>query len=325
MEKQNISGLPAERIRGLIKVREILNDLIEYQTEDYPETDIIAKRKELNEVYEQFTSQYGLISSKSNRLVFREDSSFPLLTSLEVIDEDGNLKRKSDIFFKRTIRPYVPVTHAETAVEALAVSMNERGKVDIEFISELTGFEQDKVISDLQGLIFAVPGKDEYQPADEYLSGNVREKLFIAQNAASTENKYLENVESLKQVQPADLSAAEVNVRLGATWIAPKYIEDFIKETFKPSLYALGHINVSYSKYNSKWNITGKSADTGVLANNTYGTKEYNAYQLLEQALNLKTVRAYDIKMNAEGKFEKVFNTVKTTLARQKQEKYIKI
>lgn len=321
MEKQNISGLPAERIKGLIKIREILGDLIEYQTEDYPETDIIAKRKELNEVYEQFKSQYGLISSKSNRLVFREDSSFPLLTSLEIIDEDGNLKRKSDIFFKRTIRPYVPVTHAETAVEALAVSMNERGKVDIEFISELTGFEQDKVISDLKGVIFAVPGKDEYQPADEYLSGNVREKLFIAQNAASTENKYLENVEALKQVQPKDLSAAEVNIRLGATWIDPKYIREFIKETFKPNAYDFSSIEVSYSQYTSKWNITGKGKDTGVLAANTYGTKEYNAYYLLEQALNLKIVKVYDTTTDVEGKTVKVFNPTKTTLARQKQEK----
>ena len=321
MEKQNISGLPAERIRVLIKVRELLNDLIEYQTEDYPETDIVAKRKELTEVYEQFTSKYGLISSKSNRLVFREDSSFPLLTSLEVIDEDGNLKRKSDIFFKRTIKPYIPVTHAETAIEALAVSMNERGKVDIEFISELTGFGQDKVISDLKGVIFAVPGKDEYQLADEYLSGNVRDKLFVAKNAAESDSKYADNVKPLDRVQPADLSAAEVNVRLGATWIDPKYIEDFIFDVFNPNQYVRDSIKVYYSKYTSKWSISGKGKDTGILSNNTYGTKEYNAYYLLEQALNLKSVKVYDSKTDAKGKTIKIFNPAKTALAQKKQEK----
>lgn len=321
MEKKDIKGLPAERIRGLIKIRKILTDLIDYQTNDYPEDYIVSKCKELNDIYEQFTSKYGLINSKSNRLVFNEDSSFPLLISLEVIDEDGNLKRKSDIFFKRTINPYIPITHSETSVEALAVSMNERGKVDIQFMSKLTGFSSNKVISDLKDIVYPVPGKDEYQTADEYLSGNVREKLFVAQNAAIADKKYINNVKALEKIQPVDLSAAEVNVRLGATWIDAKYIKDFIKDIFKPNFYISDDIGVKYSEYTGRWSISNKRLDTGVLAQNTYGTDDYNAYYLLELALNLKIVNVYDTRVEADGKKVKIFNSEKTTLARKKQEK----
>lgn len=319
MEKQSISGLPAERVKGLIKIRDIVKDLIDYQTNDYPDDDISFKRDELNNEYEKFTKKYGLINSRGNKLAFNQDSSFPLLTSLEMLDEDGNLKRKSDIFYKRTIKPYAPITHAETSVEALAVSLNERGKVDIEYMAELTGFEQEKVIDDLTNIIYPVPGKDEYQTADEYLSGDVRTKLFIAKSVAENDSKYKANVVALENVQPKDLSAAEVKIRLGATWVDTKYIKQFIDEVFQPG-YITFKINVTYSEYTSKWNITSKSSDTGFLARNTYGTKDYNAYQLLELALNLKSPKVYDIN-EIDGQEVKVFNSKKTTLARKKQEK----
>ncbi|MEF2918976.1 MAG: SNF2-related protein, partial [Acutalibacteraceae bacterium] len=269
--------------------------------------------------YEKFTKKYGLINSRGNKLAFNQDSSFPLLTSLEMLDEDGNLKCKSDIFYKRTIKPYAPITHAETSVEALAVSLNERGKVDIEYMAELTGLEQEKVITDLTDIIYPVPDKDEYQTADEYLSGDVRTKLFIAKSVAENNSKYKANVVALENVQPKDLSAAEVKIRLGATWVDTKYIKQFIDEVFQPG-YITFKINVTYSEYTSKWNITSKSSDTGFLARNTYGTKDYNAYQLLELALNLKSPKVYDIKV-IDGQEKKVFNPQKTTLARKKQEK----
>ena len=319
MEKQSISGLPEERVRGLIKLRDIVRDLIDYQSNDYPDSDISAKRDELNNEYEKFTKKYGLINSRGNKLAFIQDSSFPLLTSLELLDEDGKLKRKSDIFYKRTIKPYIPVTYAETSIEALAVSLNERGKVDIEYMAKLTGFEQEKVIADLTDIIYPVPGKDEYQTADEYLSGDVRTKLFIAKSVAENDSKYKGNVVALENVQPKDLSAAEVKIRLGATWVDTKYIKQFIDEVFQPGYYTY-KINVTYSEYTSKWNITSKSSDTGFLARNTYGTKDYNAYQLLELALNLKTPKVYDVKI-IEGQEVKVFNPQKTTVARKKQEK----
>lgn len=319
MEKQSISGLLAERVRGLIKLRDIVKDLIDYQTNDYPDEDIASKRDELNSEYEKFTKKYGLINSRGNKLAFNQDSSFPLLTSLEMLDEDGKLKCKSDIFYKRTIKPYIPVTHTETSVEALAVSLNERGKVDIEYMAELTGFEQEKVIADLTDIIYPVPGKDEYQTADEYLSGDVRTKLFIAKSVAENDSKYKGNVVALENVQPKDLSAAEVKIRLGATWVDTKYIKQFIDEVFQPG-YITFKINVTYSEYTSKWNITSKNSDTSFLARNTYGTKDYNAYQLLELALNLKTPKVYDIK-EIDGQEVKVFNSKKTTLARKKQEK----
>lgn len=319
MEKQSISGLLAERVRGLIKLRDIVKDLIDYQTNDYPDEDIASKRDELNSEYEKFTKKYGLINSRGNKLAFNQDSSFPLLTSLEMLDEDGKLKCKSDIFYKRTIKPYIPVTHTETSVEALAVSLNERGKVDIEYMAELTGFEQENVIADLTDIIYPVPGKDEYQTADEYLSGDVRTKLFIAKSVAENDSKYKGNVVALENVQPKDLSAAEVKIRLGATWVDTKYIKQFIDEVFQPG-YITFKINVTYSEYTSKWNITSKNSDTSFLARNTYGTKDYNAYQLLELALNLKTPKVYDIK-EIDGQEVKVFNSKKTTLARKKQEK----
>lgn len=319
MEKQSITGLPEERVRGLIKLRDIVRDLIDYQSNDYPDSDISAKRNELNNEYEKFTKKYGLINSRGNKLAFNQDSSFPLLTSLELLDEDGKLKRKSDIFYKRTIKPYIPVTYAETSIEALAVSLNERGKVDIEYMAKLTGFEQEKVIADLTDIIYPVPGKDEYQTADEYLSGDVRTKLFIAKSVAENDSKYKGNVVALENVQPKDLSAAEVKIRLGATWVDTKYIKQFIDEVFQPG-YHTYKINVTYSEYTSKWNITSKSSDTGFLARNTYGTKDYNAYQLLELALNLKTPKVYDVKI-IEGQEVKVFNPQKTTVARKKQEK----
>ncbi len=319
MEKQSITGLPEERVRGLIKLRDIVRDLIDYQSNDYPDSDISAKRDELNNEYEKFTKKYGLINSRGNKLAFNQDSSFPLLTSLELLDEDGKLKRKSDIFYKRTIKPYIPVTYAETSIEALAVSLNERGKVDIEYMAKLTGFEQEKVIADLTDIIYPVPGKDEYQTADEYLSGDVRTKLFIAKSVAENDSKYKGNVVALENVQPKDLSAAEVKIRLGATWVDTKYIKQFIDEVFQPG-YHTYKINVTYSEYTSKWNITSKSSDTGFLARNTYGTKDYNAYQLLELALNLKTPKVHDIKI-IDGQEVKVFNPQKTTVARKKQEK----
>ncbi len=301
------------RIKGMIAIRDCVRELIDYQLEDYSESDIQDKRAELNKLYDDFKVSYGMLNSMTNKKLFKSDSSATLLNSLEHIDDDGNFIRKADIFTKRTVNAIKVITHTDNTVDALAVSLNEKGVVDIDYMAQLTDYSTEKVISDLKGVIYRVPNSDMYQTADEYLSGNVREKLFVAKNAAANDDSYKDNVIALEAVQPKDLEAGEVNVRLGATWIKPEYIKRFIIEVLKPAIYNYPNIEVHYNKITTKWTILGKGADLNTLSTEVYGTKYISAYYLLEKALNLKT----DIKIYEN----KVINEQKTTVARKKQEK----
>lgn len=317
------------RVKGMVELRQIVNDLIEYQLEDYPQEAIEAKQQELNTAYDAFTQKYGLINSRGNEKAFSEDSSYYLLCSLENIDEDGNLESKADIFTKRTIRPERHVTHVDTPSEALAVSIGERGKVDIPFMAELLGKADDfeAVTGELTGVIFRDPMAPEapelgWQTADEYLSGNVHDKLRIARLAAQTDPQYTVNVAALEKAQPKDLEASEIEVRLGATWIDPKYIQQFMEETFETPFYLRRAIEVKFSTITAEWQISGKSS-TGrhdVAAYVTYGTDRANAYKILEDTLNLKDARIYDTIEDAEGNKKRVLNKKETTLAQQKQQ-----
>ena len=317
------------RVKGMVELRQIVNRLIEYQLEDYPQESIEAKQRELNAAYDAFTNKYGLINSRGNEQAFSEDSSYYLLCSLENIDEDGKLESKADIFTKRTIRPERHVTHVDTPSEALAISIGERGKVDIPFMAKLLGKPDDfeTVTSELRGVIFHDPMASDtpelgWQTADEYLSGNVRDKLRIARLAAQNDPQYTVNVAALEKAQPKDLEASEIEVRLGATWIDPKYIQKFMEETFETPFYLRRAIEVKFSPITAEWQISGKNS-TGrhdVAAYVTYGTDRANAYRILEDTLNLKDARIYDIVEDAEGKKKRVLNKKETTLAQQKQQ-----
>ncbi|MGO5085836.1 LPD25 domain-containing protein [Oscillospiraceae bacterium LCP25S3_F9] len=306
------------RIKGMIAIRDCVRELIDYQLEDYPESDIQNKRAELNKLYDNFKVSYGMLNSVTNKRLFKNDSSATLLNSLEHIDDNGNFIRKADIFSKRTVKAIKVITHTDNTVDALAVSLNEKGVVDIDYMAQLTDYSTEKVISDLKGIIYRVPNTSTYQTADEYLSGNVREKLFIAKNAAANDDSYKDNVIALEAVQPKDLEAGEVNVRLGATWIKPEYIKRFIIEVLKPAIYNYSNIEVHYNPITTKWTILGKGADRNTLSTEVYGTEYISAYYLLEKALNLKTdIKIYD--EDSEG--NKIINERKTTVARKKQEK----
>ena len=307
-----------ERIKGMIAIRDCVRELIDYQLEDSPEILVKNKRDELNSIYDDFKAKYGMLNNPLNKKIFKKDSSATLLNSLEHIDDNGNFIRKADIFSKRTVKAIKVITHTDNTVDALAVSLNEKGVVDIDYMAQLTDYSTEKVISDLKGIIYRVPNTSTYQTADEYLSGNVREKLFIAKNAAANDDSYKDNVIALEAVQPKDLEAGEVNVRLGATWIKPEYIKRFIIEVLKPAIYNYSNIEVHYNKITTKWTILGKGADLNTLSTEVYGTKYISAYYLLEKALNLKT----DIKIYEEDSDgNKVINEQKTTVARKKQEK----
>ena len=329
MSPVDLNDIVKGRVKGMVELRQIVNDLIEYQLEDYPQEAIEAKQQELNTAYDAFTQKYGLINSRGNEKAFSEDSSYYLLCSLENIDEDGNLESKADIFTKRTIRPERHVTHVDTPSEALAVSIGERGKVDIPFMAELLGKADDfeAVTGELTGVIFRDPMAPEapelgWQTADEYLSGNVRDKLRIARLAAQTDPQYTVNVAALEKAQPKDLEASEIEVRLGATWIDPKYIQQFMEETFETPFYLRRAIEVKFSTITAEWQISGKSS-TGrhdVAAYVTYGTDRANAYKILEDTLNLKDARIYDTIEDAEGNKKRVLNKKETTLAQQKQQ-----
>ena len=329
MSPVDLNDTAKGRVKGMVELRQIVNDLIEYQLEDYPQEAIEAKQQELNTAYDAFTQKYGLINSRGNEKAFSEDSSYYLLCSLENIDEDGNLESKADIFTKRTIRPERHVTHVDTPSEALAVSIGERGKVDIPFMAELLGKPDDfeAVTSELRGVIFRDPMAPEapeigWQTADEYLSGNVRDKQRIARLAAQTDPQYTVNVAALEKAQPKDLEASEIEVRLGATWIDPKYIQQFMEETFETPFYLRRAIEVKFSTITAEWQISGKSS-TGrhdVAAYVTYGTDRANAYKILEDTLNLKDARIYDTIEDAEGNKKRVLNKKETTLAQQKQQ-----
>ena len=323
MTPATVSMTAESRIKGLIQIRDCVRKLIEYQTEDYPEEMIRTEQENLNRLYDAFSQKYGLINSRGNYLAFASDESYFLLCSLEVLDDEGNFKRKADMFTKRTIKPHREVTSVETASEALALSIGEKALVDLPYMEQLTGKPQEELVQDLQGVIFRIPVSEpaKYVTADEYLSGNVRTKLLSAQAAAKEDPAYENNVEALKQVIPKDLSAAEISVRLGTTWIPQEDIQRFVMELLTPSSYAAGRIRVRYTPMNGDWFIENKSSDFGnVKADSTYGTKRASAYRIIEDTLNLRDTRIFDYVYDENGNKKAVFNAKETTAAQAKQE-----
>lgn len=322
MVRQSVSAAMTERVKGLMELRDCTRRLIQLQTEDVSDAEIAVEQRRLNQLYDAYTAKHGLISNRENKRAFSDDSSYYLLCSLEILNEDGKLERKADMFTRRTIQPHRPVEHTETASEALAVSLNELGRVDMEYMSRLCGKSENEIAAELSGVIFRVPGEKRYATADEYLSGNVREKLREAEAAAKADPSFNVNVEALRAAQPRELTASEIDVRLGATWIEPRYIEQFMVETFQPTYWASRSMDVSYSPYTSEWHIDGKSAvgANDVNACSTYGTSRINAYKILENTLNLRDVRIYDKIEDADGTERRVLNVKETTLAQQKQQ-----
>ena len=322
MVRQDVSAAMTARIKGLMELRDCTRRLIQLQTEDASDAEITAEQRRLNRLYDAYTVKHGLISNRENKRAFSDDSSYYLLCSLEILDEDGKLERKADMFTRRTIQPHRPVEHTETAAEALAVSLNELGRVDMEYMSRLCGNSETEIAAELSGVIFRIPGEERYATADEYLSGNVREKLREAEAAAKADPSFNINVEALKAAQPRELTASEIDVRLGATWIEPRYIAQFMVNTFQPTYWASRSMSVNYSPYTSEWRIEGKSAvsATDVNAFSTYGTSRISAYKILENTLNLRDVRIYDKIEDADGTERRVLNVKETTLAQQKQQ-----
>ena len=323
MHPASVSMTAENRIKGLIQIRDCVRKLIEYQTEDYPEEMIRTEQENLNRLYDVYTEKYGLINSRGNYLAFASDESYFLLCSLEVLDDEGNFKRKADMFTKRTIKPHREVTSVETASEALAISIGEKARVDLPYMEQLTGKTQAELVQDLQGVIFKVPTCEpvSYVAADEYLSGNVRNKLTVAELAAKNDPELAVNVEALKKVIPKDLSAAEISVRLGATWIPQEDIQRFVMELLTPSSYAAGRLKVRYTPINGDWFIENKSSDMGnVKADSTYGTKRASAYRIIEDTLNLRDTRIFDYVYDEHGNKKAVFNAKETTAAQAKQE-----
>ena len=322
MVRQDVSAAMTERIKGLMELRDCTRRLIQLQTEDASDAEIAAEQRRLNRLYDAYTAKHGQISNRENKRAFSDDSSYYLLCSLEILDEDGKLERKADMFTRRTIQPHRPVEHTETAAEALAVSLNELGRVDMEYMSRLCGKRETEIAAELSGVIFRVPGTERYVTADEYLSGNVREKLREAEAAAKADQSFNINVEALKAAQPRELTASEIDVRLGATWIEPRCIEQFMVNTFQPSYWASRSMSVNYSPYTSEWRIEGKSAVSAndVNAFSTYGTSRMNAYKILENTLNLRDVRIYDKIEDPDGTERRVLNVKETTLAQQMQQ-----
>ena len=311
------------RIKGLIQIRDCVRKLIEYQTEDYPDDLIHTEQENLNRLYDSFTKQYGLINNRGNYLAFASDESYFLLCSLEVLDDEGNFKRKADMFTKRTIKPHREITSVETASEALALSIGEKASVDLPYMEQLTGKPKEEIIKDLQGVIFRIPATEpaQYVTADEYLSGNVRAKLITAEAAAKENPEFAVNAQALKQVIPQDLSAAEISVRLGTTWIPQEDIQRFVMELLTPSSYAQSRIRVRYTPINGDWFIENKSSDYGnVKADSTYGTKRASAYRIIEDTLNLRDTRIFDYVYDENGNKKAVFNAKETTAAQAKQE-----
>ncbi len=323
MTPAKVSVTAENRIRGLVEIRDCVRKLIQYQTDDYPEEMIQTEQKNLNRLYDAFTKKYGLINSRGNYLAFAADESYFLLCSLEVLDDEGKFKRKADMFSKRTIKPHREVTFVETASEALALSIGEKARVDLSYMAQLTGRTQDEIINDLQGVIFKVPSPEpaRYVTADEYLSGNVREKLKIAGIAAKADPELAVNVAALEKVIPKDLPASEISVRLGTTWIPQEDIQQFMVELLTPSSYAEGKLKVRYTAYNGDWFIENKSSDVGnVKADSTYGTKRASAYRIMEDTLNLRDTRIFDYIYDEHGNKKAVLNHKETTAAQAKQE-----
>ena len=328
MNPVEVSKTAESRIRGMIELRDCVRTLLEYQTEDYPDEEIKTQQAKLNTLYDVFTRKYGLINSRGNAIAFDQDSSYFLLCSLEILDEDRNLKRKADLFTKRTIRSHKPAEKVDTAVEALALSIGEKAHVDMDYMGRLTGKDEETLFSELSGVVFLNPaytgendGHEKYLPADEYLSGNVRQKLAVAQGKAEQDPQYQINADALAQVQPTDLTASEISVRLGATWLDTEYVRRFIFETLGTPRSAQWGMKVHYSGITGEWRIEGKSKDRGnVKAISTYGTKRVNAYEIIETTLNLKDVRIFDYQYDEEGRRIAVLNKKETAIAQSKQE-----
>ena len=326
MNPVEVSKTAESRIRGMVELRDCVRMLLEYQTEDYPDGMIRQQQTKLNDLYDRFTHDYGLINSRGNAIAFDQDSSYFLMCSLEVLDEEGGLKRKADLFTKRTIRSHRPAERVDTAVEALALSIGEKARVDMAYMGQLTGKDEDSLFADLQGVVFLNPdygekGGEKYLPADEYLSGNVRRKLAEVRTKAESEPQYQPNVEALEKVQPVDLTASEISVRLGATWLNPEYIRQFIFETLDTPRRVRWDIKVHYSQITGEWRIEGKSKDkSNIKAFNTYGTLRASAYEIIESSLNLKDVRIFDYQYDTDGRRVAVLNKKETAIAQGKQE-----
>ena len=329
MVRPDLNATAEARVKGMVRLRDCVQELIDLQMDAAtPDSDIREKQAELNRLYDDFSAKYGLINDRANRLAFADDSSYYLLCALEIVDEDGRLERKADMFTKRTIKPHEAVTSVDTASEALAVSIAEKARVDMEYMEQLTGKTSDELASELQGVIFRLPGpvpegeRPAYVTADEYLSGNVRRKLRQAQRALEVSEIFRPNVEALEKAQPKDLGASEIEVRLGATWIDKEYIQQFMYETFNTPYYLQRAIQVNYASFTAEWQVTGKNSvsEKDVAAYTTYGTSRANAYKILEDSLNLRDVRIYDTVEDADGKERRVLNAKETTLAAQKQQ-----
>lgn len=329
MSPVEVSATAETRIKGMIGIRDCVRNLIELQTDDYPDSEIKAEQEKLNKLYDAFTAKYGLINSRANTSAFSQDSSFTLLSALEILDDEGNLERKADMFFKRTIKSHTPVTSVDTSSEALAVSMGEKARIDMEYMMQLSGKTEEEIYQELKGVIFLNPmygygniNEAKYLMADEYLSGNVRKKLALARTSAQlSPEDYTINVEALEKVQPKDLTASEISVRLGATWLSPEIVEQFVYEFLGTPKFMQKDIKVNFSEYTGEWNVAGKSCDIGnVKAYSTYGTKRINAYKIIEETLNLKDVRIFDYFEDDEGKKKAVLNKKETAIALSKQE-----
>lgn len=309
------------RIKGMIEIRDCVRRIIDLQIDDSPDFEITAEQQKLNRLYDNFSKKYGLINSRGNEMAFSDDDSYYLLCSLEIVDENKNFIRKADMFSKRTIKPHIKISKTDNCVDALISSISEKASVDLEYMSNLTGTTEEQLIKELEGNIYKDPMLDKYVTADEYLSGNIREKLKIAQEFSKNNPEYEINVKALESVKIKDLSASEISVRLGATWIPTNYIEQFMFELLETPTYNRKDINVNYSNYTSDWNITGKNIDwKNSRANTTYGTKRINAYQIIEKTLNLKDVQIFDNIINADGKEERKLNAKETAIAQGKQE-----
>ena len=326
MNKVDVGDTTFKRIKGMIRIRDTVRDLITYQSEDYPEEMIAKKQRELNDYYDVFTQAYGLLNSRGNTIAFREDSSFYLLCSLENLNEDGTLKSKAAMFTQRTIRKKKEFNNVATANEALMVSLSEKAKVDINYMSELTGISNEKIKEDLDGIIFKVPSvlneeQEEYVTADEYLSGNIREKLEVAKMSAAIDPKYQKNVEDLEKAMPKELTASEIEVRLGATWIPVEIYQQFLYELLDTPSWVRNYTKISYSSYNANWNISAKNMDKeSVKADKTYGTSRANAYRLMEDCLNLKQTKIFDYEYDDDGNKQAILNKKETMIAQQKQD-----
>ena len=309
------------RIKGMIEIRDCVRRIIDLQIDDSPDFEITAEQQKLNRLYDNFSKKYGLINSRGNEMAFSDDDSYYLLCSLEIVDENKKFIRKADMFSKRTIKPHIKISKTDNCVDALISSISEKASVDLEYMSNLTGKTEEQLIKELEGSIYKDPMLDKYVTADEYLSGNIREKLKIAQEFSKNNIEYEINVKALESVKIKDLSASEISVRLGATWIPTNYIEQFMFELLETPTYNRKDIKVNYSNYTSDWNITGKNIDwKNSRANTTYGTKRINAYQIIEKTLNLKDVQIFDNIINADGKEERKLNAKETAIAQGKQE-----